>query len=285
VQFHWDRYGRDERAVARAWVPVNAGVGRRRARRHQRAARGARGDRGLPRRQPRGARWSWAACSPTCCDRRSPCRPTRRRTASARQSVPEDGRLQRDHVRGRGRQGADPHARREGHDDAGQQRPVLLDRPPPQREGRRQRPGDGEGGARADRGRRREDDLVRRPRGGRVFGNIISMAGGQRVLETVGELVSSALSHRISSQVGTTLSVGASMIHIGPDSIVIQSPKICSTREKRWPRRPRSRARRPPRPPEPSGVRLVRATFLGVRGLRRPHVRASWDQATSDRST
>ena len=59
-----------------------------------------------------------------------------------------------------------------------------------------------------------------------ILGNLISMAGGERVMQTIGSFVSQALSHSISSQTGTTISVGSSMIHIGPDSIVIQSPKV-----------------------------------------------------------
>ena len=45
-------------------------------------------------------------------------------------------------------------------------------------------------------------------------------------MQTIGDFVSSALSHRIASDAGTTLTVGASMIHIAPDCIIIQSPKI-----------------------------------------------------------
>jgi type VI secretion system secreted protein VgrG len=59
-----------------------------------------------------------------------------------------------------------------------------------------------------------------------VVGNLLSMTGGQRILQTIGDFASSALNHRISSQQGTTLSVGSSMIHIGPDSIIIQTPKL-----------------------------------------------------------
>ena len=59
-----------------------------------------------------------------------------------------------------------------------------------------------------------------------VVGNLLSMTGGQRILQTIGDFASSALNHRISSQQGTTISVGSSMIHIGPDSIIIQTPKL-----------------------------------------------------------
>jgi type VI secretion system secreted protein VgrG len=59
-----------------------------------------------------------------------------------------------------------------------------------------------------------------------ILGNLISMAGGERVLKTLGASISQALSHQIESEQGTTISVGQSMIHIGPDSIIIQSPKV-----------------------------------------------------------
>ncbi|UQA56210.1 type VI secretion system Vgr family protein [Polyangium aurulentum] len=59
-----------------------------------------------------------------------------------------------------------------------------------------------------------------------IVGNLLSMTGGQRVMKTIGDFVSNALSHNISSEKGTTISVGKSMIHIGPDSIVIQTPKL-----------------------------------------------------------
>ncbi len=61
---------------------------------------------------------------------------------------------------------------------------------------------------------------------GQVLGNLLQMTGGQRILSTVKDFVSSALSHRITSEVGTTITVGQSMIHISPDSIVIQTPKL-----------------------------------------------------------
>lgn len=59
-----------------------------------------------------------------------------------------------------------------------------------------------------------------------VFGNLVSAAGKQRLFQTLGDFVTDALSHKISSKEGTTLTVGKSMIHIGPDSIVIQTPKL-----------------------------------------------------------
>jgi type VI secretion system secreted protein VgrG len=59
-----------------------------------------------------------------------------------------------------------------------------------------------------------------------VLGSIVSSAGGERLQSTIGSSVSQALSHSITSEVATTITVGASMIHIGPDCIVIQSPKV-----------------------------------------------------------
>jgi type VI secretion system secreted protein VgrG len=59
-----------------------------------------------------------------------------------------------------------------------------------------------------------------------VGGTLVSMAGGDRIHETTGGAVSNANTHQITSLVGTTIQVGASMIHIGPDAIVIQSPLV-----------------------------------------------------------
>ena len=59
-----------------------------------------------------------------------------------------------------------------------------------------------------------------------VLGNMVSTTGKERILQTIGNFVSDALSHRINSKQGTTITVGKSMIHIGPDSIVIQTPKL-----------------------------------------------------------
>jgi type VI secretion system secreted protein VgrG len=59
-----------------------------------------------------------------------------------------------------------------------------------------------------------------------ILGNLTSMTGMDRVLQTIGSSVSQAASHSISSDQGTTLTVGSSVIHIGPDCIVIQSPKV-----------------------------------------------------------
>jgi type VI secretion system secreted protein VgrG len=59
-----------------------------------------------------------------------------------------------------------------------------------------------------------------------VLGSLVSSAGGDRLLQTTGESVSQALSHRLTSQTGTTIAVGQSSIYIGPDCIIIQSPKV-----------------------------------------------------------
>jgi type VI secretion system secreted protein VgrG len=59
-----------------------------------------------------------------------------------------------------------------------------------------------------------------------IVGSLLSMAGGERVLQTLGASISQALTHQIASQQATTITVGQSMIHIGPDSIVIQTPKL-----------------------------------------------------------
>ena len=59
-----------------------------------------------------------------------------------------------------------------------------------------------------------------------VMGMFTSVANMDRVLQTYGNSSSQAQSHSISSDQGTTITVGQSMIHIGPDSIVIQSPKV-----------------------------------------------------------
>ena len=59
-----------------------------------------------------------------------------------------------------------------------------------------------------------------------VVGNLLSMTGGERIQQTLGNASQQALSHQITSTVGTTISCGQSMIYIGPDAIIIQSPKI-----------------------------------------------------------
>lgn len=59
-----------------------------------------------------------------------------------------------------------------------------------------------------------------------VLGSMVSMAGGERIQQTVGASSQHAMSHQISSLTGTTITCGQSMIYIGPDSIIIQSPKV-----------------------------------------------------------
>jgi type VI secretion system secreted protein VgrG len=59
-----------------------------------------------------------------------------------------------------------------------------------------------------------------------VMGMFTSLASMDRVLQTSGTSSSQAQCHSISSDQGTTLTVGSSMIHIGPDCIIIQSPKL-----------------------------------------------------------
>jgi type VI secretion system secreted protein VgrG len=59
-----------------------------------------------------------------------------------------------------------------------------------------------------------------------VMSMFTSLASADRVLQTSGKSSSQAQNHSISSDQGTTLTVGLSMIHIGPDSIIIQTPKL-----------------------------------------------------------
>lgn len=61
---------------------------------------------------------------------------------------------------------------------------------------------------------------------GSVLGNLLSMAGGERIMQTIGNMVSSALTHSIESLANTTIRVGASSITITPESIILNSPKI-----------------------------------------------------------
>jgi len=59
-----------------------------------------------------------------------------------------------------------------------------------------------------------------------VLGMFTSLASADRLLQTNGSSNSQAASHNISSDQGTTLTVGNSMIHIGPDCIIIQTPRL-----------------------------------------------------------
>lgn len=59
-----------------------------------------------------------------------------------------------------------------------------------------------------------------------VLGMFTSLASTDRLLHTNGSSKSQAAAHSITSDQGTTITVGNSMIHIGPDSIIIQTPKL-----------------------------------------------------------
>lgn len=59
-----------------------------------------------------------------------------------------------------------------------------------------------------------------------VMGAFTSVASADRMLRTKGCSSSEAQTHTITSDQGTTITVGNSMIHIGPDSIIIQTPKL-----------------------------------------------------------
>ncbi len=59
-----------------------------------------------------------------------------------------------------------------------------------------------------------------------VLGMFTSLASTDRLLHTNGSSKSQAQAHSITSDQGTTITVGNSMIHIGPDSIIIQTPKL-----------------------------------------------------------
>jgi type VI secretion system secreted protein VgrG len=59
-----------------------------------------------------------------------------------------------------------------------------------------------------------------------VMGMFTSVASSDRKLNTQGKSSSAAQNHEIHSEEGTTITCGNSMIHIGPDSIVIQTPKL-----------------------------------------------------------
>ncbi len=59
-----------------------------------------------------------------------------------------------------------------------------------------------------------------------VLSNAMSIVGGHRTMATTGNMASSAAMHSFSSQEATLLQVGASTIYIGPDAVIIQSPKV-----------------------------------------------------------
>ena len=59
-----------------------------------------------------------------------------------------------------------------------------------------------------------------------VLSNAASFVGGHRTMSTVGNVASNAATHSIASQEATLLQVGSSTIYIGPDAVIIQSPKV-----------------------------------------------------------
>jgi type VI secretion system secreted protein VgrG len=59
-----------------------------------------------------------------------------------------------------------------------------------------------------------------------ILGDLLKMTGGDQIMKTIGQFASQAATHQITSDQSTTITVGSSTIHIGPDSIIIQSPKV-----------------------------------------------------------
>ncbi|MEZ4297359.1 MAG: type VI secretion system tip protein TssI/VgrG [Polyangiaceae bacterium] len=59
-----------------------------------------------------------------------------------------------------------------------------------------------------------------------VLSNAASFVGGHQITSTAGNHALSAAAHSITSQNGTLLQVGSSTIYIGPDAVIIQSPKV-----------------------------------------------------------
>lgn len=59
-----------------------------------------------------------------------------------------------------------------------------------------------------------------------VMSNAASFVGGHRLASTTGNSASTANAHSITSEQGTLLQVGSSTIYIGPDAVIIQSPKV-----------------------------------------------------------
>jgi type VI secretion system secreted protein VgrG len=57
----------------------------------------------------------------------------------------------------------------------------------------------------------------------RVFENLLSLVGGDRVMKTIGNLVSQAATHAISGDRSITLNVGGSQISIDNDKIIIKA--------------------------------------------------------------
>lgn len=59
-----------------------------------------------------------------------------------------------------------------------------------------------------------------------VMSNLASFVGGHRLAATTGNSASTAMAHSITSEQGTLLQVGQSTIYIGPDAVIIQSPRV-----------------------------------------------------------
>ena len=60
----------------------------------------------------------------------------------------------------------------------------------------------------------------------RVFENLLSIVGKDRVMKTIGNLVSQAATHAISGDKGITLNVGGSHISIDQDTIIIKATRV-----------------------------------------------------------
>ncbi len=60
----------------------------------------------------------------------------------------------------------------------------------------------------------------------RVFENMLSVVGKDRVMKTIGNLVSQAATHAINGNSAINLSVGGSQISIDNDTIVIKANKV-----------------------------------------------------------
>ncbi len=60
----------------------------------------------------------------------------------------------------------------------------------------------------------------------RVFEGLLSIVGKDRVMKTIGDLVSQAATHAISGDRAITLNVGGSYISIDQDTIIIKASKV-----------------------------------------------------------
>ncbi len=61
---------------------------------------------------------------------------------------------------------------------------------------------------------------------GNVIGDLLSYVKKGRILDTLGSMVSNALTHSFDSRLMTTIKVGKSSIVISPESIVIETPQL-----------------------------------------------------------